>query len=499
MNKSISKKLFTITFGLIIILILLTLLFQALFFEKFYFSRKTNQLVSEVNKFRTLYSFQIYDNKTLNKALADYEAKNNSQIAIFSLDGLSINGVNRNPEDIRSLAAFCQQLLSNQSLIDEVLYSNKTKSTLFTDSNSDHKKIGVIAPMSLVSTNDSIIISVSPTQPIEEASIVINDFFKYLILGFIILGVFLSYIYANLISKPLLKISETAKKMSSMDFTAKCEINSKDEIGYLAETLNFLSSNLKSALTDLKNKNKQLEADIDKERKLEKLRKDFVAGVSHELKTPIGIIEGYAEGIKDGIVSGDDVNLYIETIIDESKKMSMLVSNMLELSKLESGNIDLNIENFNILRLINKILNKHTLDFKEKNLDVISNFSIPYAYVQGDIFQLDQVLTNLITNAFKYTPKGESIIVSVVNNDSNYLISVENTGAYIPEEEIENIYSNFYRVDKSRSRSDNSTGLGLSIVKRILLLHNSTYKIENTNIGVKFTFSLIKGDSESSS
>lgn len=495
MNKSISKKLFTITFGLILSLIFTLILFQTLFFERFYLSRKTSQLVSEVNKFRSLYSLQIYDNISLQKALADYESKNNSQIAILSLDGLSINGVNRSSEDIKTLTAFCAELISDKALINEVLSHNKTNTTVFRNVNSNDKKIGIVAPMSLMFDNDSIIISVSPTQPIEEASVVIREFFKYLILGFLILGVFLAYVYANLISKPLLKINKVAKKMSSLDFSAKCEVNSEDEIGYLGETLNFLSATLKDALTDLKDKNKQLEADIDKERKLENLRKDFVAGVSHELKTPIGIIEGYAEGIKDGIVSGKDVDLYVETIIDEAHKMNKLVSNMLELSKLESGTIELNIENFNILRLINRIINKHTLDFKEKDLEVVLNYSLPYAYVKGDIFQLDQVLTNLFTNALKYTPKGEKVIVSVIDKNINYLISIENTGTSIPPEEIENIYSKFYRIDKSRKRTDNSTGLGLSIVKRILLLHKSTYKIENTNSGVDFNFTLIKGDS----
>ena len=125
--------------------------------------------------------------------------------------------------------------------------------------------------------------------------------------------------------------------MSKMEFTEKCTVERQDEIGNLATTLNFLSSNLNEALEDLKTKNKKLEEDIEKERNLETMRKDFVASVSHELKTPIGIIEGYAEGIKDGIVTGGDVLAYLETIIDESKKMGVLVSNMLELSKLESG------------------------------------------------------------------------------------------------------------------------------------------------------------------
>ncbi|MGL5084902.1 MAG: sensor histidine kinase, partial [Clostridium sp.] len=404
-------------------------------------------------------------------------------------------GGEQESEDVKTLTAFCSELLSNKALINEVLSSKKTKTTVFENVSSGNKKIGVIAPMSLMYDTDSIIISVSPTQPIEEAAVVIKDFYKYLILGFMIIGIFLTYIYANLISKPLLKINKVAKKMSSMDFSAKCEVNSEDEIGHLGETLNFLSANLRDALTDLKNKNKKLEADIDKERKLEILRKDFVAGVSHELKTPIGIIEGYAEGIKDGIVSGKDIDLYIETIIDESKKMSKLVSNMLELSKLESGTIELTLENFNILRLINKIINIHSLEFKEKDIEVIFNCSKPYAYVLGDIFQLDQVLTNIITNALKYTNENEKVIISVEDNTSYYNISIENTGAYIDEEELENIYSKFYRIDKSRNRSNNSTGLGLSIVKRILNLHNSNYSIKNTESGVEFQFSLNKGTS----
>lgn len=498
MNKSISKKLFTITFGLILTLLISSILFQFLFFEKFYLSKKTNQLVNEANKFRTLYSFQIYDNNSLRRALTDYENKNNSRIAIFSANGIYITGTDQETEDVKTLTAFCAELLSNKALINDVLTSNKTKTTVFENVSSGNKQIGVVAPMSLMTNNDSIIISVSSTQPIEEASIVIREFYKYLVFGFLILGFFLAYLYANLISKPLLKINKVAKKMSSMDFTAKCEVNSEDEIGYLGETLNFLSATLKDALTDLKNKNKQLEADIDKERKLETLRKDFVAGVSHELKTPIGIIEGYAEGIKDGIVSGDNINIYIETIIDESQKMSKLVSNMLELSKLESGTMELNIENFNILRLINKIINIHSMDFKEKEIEIISNYLIPYAYVQGDIFQLDQVLTNIFTNAVKYTQANEKVIVSVTESNSNYLISIENTGAYIPHSELENIYSKFYRIDKSRNRSNHSTGLGLSIVKRILSMHQSTYSIKNTNSGVDFSFTLKKGNSEES-
>ena len=133
-----------------------------------------------------------------------------------------------------------------------------------------------------------------------------------------------------------------------MDFSVKCDEESDDEIGDLATTLNFLSSTLKNTLEDLKYKNRKLKEDIEKERKLEAMRKDFVDSVSHDLKTPIGIIEGYAEGLKDGIATGESASLYLDTIIDEAKKMSKLVSNMLELSKLEAGISNLLIERFNI-------------------------------------------------------------------------------------------------------------------------------------------------------
>lgn len=348
--------------------------------------------------------------------------------------------------------------------------------------------------MSLKYKNDSIIISVSSIQPIQEAALVIKDFYKYLAIGFIIIGIILSSIYANLITKPLLKINKVAKKMSSMDFSAKCTVNSDDEIGNLGKTLNFLSSNLNSALEDLKQKNLQLEKDIEKERKLETLRKDFVAGVSHELKTPIGIIAGYAEGLKDGVATGENALIYLDTIIDESKKMSQLVSNMLELSRLESDTIELNFEEFNIIRLIQKTIKKLSLDFNSKSIEVIFNNKLEYAYVLGDVFQLEHVITNLLTNAFKYSPNNERVIISIIEDTekNKYFISIENTGCHIPEDELENIYTKFYRLDKSRNRSDNSNGLGLAIVKRILLNHKSEYFIKNTDFGVKFSFSLDK-------
>lgn len=494
-NKfSISKKLFLITFGLIFSMLIFSMLFQILFFEDFYLSRKVKDMIKDANKFSTLNSYT--NENLLTDALYRFEQENDSKVAIFSLDGKFkvLPNYDKSTDDFQVLTAFCAEIINDKALINEVLTSGKPQANVFENKSSNSKKIGILSPMSLNSKNDSIIVTVSSMQPINEAAGVIKEFYEYLFLGISLIAILLSSVYANLISKPLVNINKVAKKMSSMDFTAKCEVKSDDEIGNLAITLNFLSSTLKNALDDLKQKNKKLEEDIEKERKLEEMRKDFVASVSHDLKTPIGIIEGYAEGLKDGIATGEDALIYINTIIDESHKMNRLVNNMLEISKLESGNIELVIEKFNILRLIRKLIKSFSLEFSSKDIELSLISELEYCYVIGDIFQLEQVLTNLISNALKYTPSKEKVIIEVSTNNNIVNISIENKGAYIPEDEIQNLYTKFYRIDKARNTSKESNGLGLAIVKRILNLHESSYSLTNTIDGVKFEFTLKKAD-----
>ncbi|MGL4108255.1 ATP-binding protein [Clostridium sp. LP20] len=493
MKHNLSKRLFTITLSLLLGLIASTFIFQVFFFESFYEKKKMANLIKEINRFRNMYSYELEDNIGIGTALQSFETSTNSKIGIFSPDGVLKVLPDKNAKDSYDsliLQEFFNQLISEKELLYKVITTGTTQSTIFYDKDNGDKKIGVISPMSLNSKNDSIVLSFSSIQPIEEASDVISEFYAYIFIGFIFISILLSSIYSNLISKPLINIDKVAKKMSKMDFTEKCLVDREDEIGSLATTLNFLSSNLANALTDLQEKNKKLEEDIEKERNLEVMRKDFIASVSHELKTPIGIIEGYAEGIKDGIVSGDDTLRYLETIIDESQKMSVLVSNMLELSKLESGVLKPKPEVFNINRLIKKVVNKHSIDANEENLNLYFNECTNYSYVNADVFQMEQVLTNLITNAIKYTPEGNDIIVSISEDNNRYKISIINFGVQLDLGEIDKLFNKFYRVDKARKRSTNSTGLGLSIVKNILDLHNFEYSFNNIENGVEFSYYL---------
>ena len=494
MKYNLSKRIFVITLSILLLLMAFTFIFQLIFFEDFYEGKKEESLTTELTRFSNIYSYQLNSTNEIKNALFSFENKTNAKIAIFSYNNGNIElkyvitNMLNDREIEYSLTAYCDEISSNTELIDKVMKNNTAESTIFYNQSSNTKKIGVITPISLNNYNDGLAIAVSSIQPIEEAASVIAEFYIYIFISFIFISILLSLIYTNLISKPLVKINNVAKKMSNMDFSQKCESDRHDEIGNLANTLNFLSTNLEQSLKDLQEKNKKLQLDIEKERNLELMRKDFVASVSHELKTPIGIIEGYAEGIKDGIVSSKDALEYLETIIDESKKMGVLVSNMLELSKLESGVLKPKPEIFNINRLIKKVVSTLTINSEEKGLNLSFIEKTDYSYIEADVFQMEQVLTNLITNAIKYTPAGNNINVSIGIENNLYKISVINYGVQINEYEIDKLFNKFYRVDKARERKNNSTGLGLSIVKNILELHNFEYLLHNIDNGVEFVY-----------
>lgn len=487
-SAKLSKKIFLITLLLLLGLMSITMIFQLIFFQVFYESKKLESLTRNVNRFKEVYAYKSNSTQDLYNvlvALQNFEINTSSKVALYSANGnlispssTYINGDNNN------VNSYFYVITSKSRLIQSVLETGETKSITFEESNG--KSFAVVAPMSINNKNDSVLIAIASIQPIKEAAAVIKEFYLYIFLGFILVSILLSSIYSDLIAKPLVALNNVAKKMAKMDFSQKCDINSKDEVGNLAQTLNFLSTNLDNALRDLKRKNKQLEKDIEKERNLEVMRRDFTANVSHELKTPIGIIEGYAEGLRDGIVRGEDARVYLDTIIDESKKMSILVSNMLELSRLESGVLKPKLEVFNVNRLIKNLIRKHSMDAEEKDLTLEFIENTEYSYIHADTFQMEQILTNLITNALKYTPKGEHIIIEISEEKSNYKLSVINTGAHIEENEINKLFDKFYRADKARQRTNNSTGLGLSIVKNILQLHNFEYSLKNIENGVEF-------------
>ncbi|MBQ4104553.1 MAG: HAMP domain-containing histidine kinase [Clostridia bacterium] len=299
--------------------------------------------------------------------------------------------------------------------------------------------------------------------------------------------------YAKRFTKPIIKITETANKMSNLDFSQKCEINRKDEIGILADSINKLSASLDTALTELKTTNEQLVSDIEKERKLEKMRQDFVSSASHELKTPIAIIRGYAEGLKINVSEEDTaMQEYCDIIMNEADKMNSLVLSLLEASLYSSGMKTLNKEDFELNEFVKEYMKAAKPIFEEKEIN--AKFIDPETklMVFADKSQIERVLSNYISNACSHTKNEKEIIVSVEDSGEKYKVSVYNSGSFIDDKDKDNIFNSFYRADKAHSRKEGRFGLGLSIVKSIMDMHKCECGFTNKENGVEFWFQIEK-------
>ncbi|PER18539.1 two-component sensor histidine kinase [Bacillus cereus] len=326
------------------------------------------------------------------------------------------------------------------------------------------------------------IYAMASLQPVDEAVQMVQDYYIYII-AFVVVLIFLaSFYYSKQIAKPLLKINDTTKKIAQLDFTEKIPITSKDEIGDLSKNINVLSNKLHSHI-------EQLEEDIEKERKLENTRKEFISGVSHELKTPLSIMKSCISILKDGVAEHKK-EYYFQAMEREVDKMDTLILDMLELAKFESGTYKMKKDSFYIDTVIEDICEHLSVEIEKKELHVHKNIcSFEVIANQG---RIEQVIVNFITNAIRYTPNKEDIIISTIDEKDRIKVCIENKGTHIEEEQLDKIWDRFYRVDTARQRSQGGTGLGLAISKNILELHDAEYGVKNTEDGVLFYFYLPK-------
>jgi signal transduction histidine kinase len=339
----------------------------------------------------------------------------------------------------------------------------------------------------------TLLFAISSLQPVIGAASVIRDFSWYAFGIALVLVPILAFLYAGILTRPLRSLNELAGRLASLDFSTRIRWRRKDEIGKLAETFDFLADNLQGALAELHEANDKLREDIEKGKALERMRRDFVAGVSHELKTPLSLIGGYAEGLQDNIGDGTKRVRYAEVILDETRRMSAIVGDMLDLSHLEAGQYRLNLEPFDAAELLRESAERAEALGAGRHVRV--ELSIPeeengIVEAAADRFRIGQVLTNLVTNAVRHAPEGGTVTLSVIRDRREWHFSVHNEGEPIPQEELPRIWGQFYRVDKSRTRESGGTGIGLAIVKQILELHGSRYEARNERGGVTFAFTL---------
>ena len=306
-------------------------------------------------------------------------------------------------------------------------------------------------------------------------------------LGFVLLLVLgIDFFMSRFITKPMSKLNASAKRMAGLDFSAPCDLVATDEFGELSTSLNTMAENLQQALARLEDANTQLEKDVEKERLLLSERKELVDSLSHEMKTPLGIIRAYAEGLQDETDEAKKQR-YAQVIVSEVERMNDLIVTLLDLSALESGAARLNVTRFDFVELVETVAGRLLIDALDTDFDLQHELPKQKAFVRTDQWRMEQVLDNLIVNAKKNVYPGGVLRLELTVDDGALHFSIFNQGRPIPESDLPKIWTKFYR-DSGAEYS--GSGLGLSIVAQILSMQNLPYGAENQAGGVRFYFSI---------
>ena len=371
----------------------------------------------------------------------------------------------------------------------EVLYSNKQYQLLKkTDTRLDSEYLVLVG----VLENGEMVLMRTAVESIRESAAISNRFLLFAGAAAIVASILVAFFTTRHITKPLQQLTDISKRMVDLDFNAKYESDQSNsyEVEELGNHINRLSENLERTISELKTANVELQDDIEKKIQIDEMRKEFLSNVSHELKTPLALIQGYAEGLQECI--NDDAEsreFYCEVIIDEADKMNRMVKKLLTLNQLEFGNDQVIMERFDMTELIRGVANSTRILMEQKGIRLELENS-EEAWVWGDEFKVEEVITNYMSNAINHADGEKLIRVFYTRSEDKLRVSVFNTGQPIPEEDIEKIWVKFYKVDKARTREYGGSGIGLSIVKAIMDSFHQRCGVINHEDGVEFWMEL---------
>ena len=489
--KSVRVKLFfTISFVILLIIAFLIIV-NNFVFGTFYTYKKTSALKSV---------YTVVNDRYNNNDLKENIENELEKIAIKNGFDILIRNNNENVNVYTSTKDFFSAVgqlneMANKINNDSGEIIEQNDSYIIKEIKNHKNEITYIILYGKLDNGYSLYVRI-PITSIQE-SVKISNNFLYLIAGFTILiaAVMVSFITRKF-TEPIEELNDIAQKMSKLDFSHKYRTtDTDDEINNLGKSINKMSDTLEKTIKQLRNTNIELEKDIEEKSKIDEMRKSFISDVSHELKTPIALIQGYSEGLLENINTDEESRkFYAEVILDESNKMDKLVKQLLDLMKLEYGKRNFNNTEFNVVELEKEVLRKTQMMLDEKEIDVEFNEN-EEINIFADDFYIEQVLMNYVTNAIKNNKeksgKKKIKISNEVDVEKNKVrVKVFNTGDNISEENMVRIWNRFYKVDSSRNRRDGGTGIGLSIVKAIMNNYNNDYGIINKEDGVEFYFEL---------
>ena len=490
MKHSIRKQFAGIFIGMMAATVIFTWIINSMFLDDYYLGEKQKNLI------------QVYE--TLNKAektgqldLEDfYNVTLSNLCSRFNINGLVID------TQTQKLTAFgADEEQSRRQLWDTLLFIDRN-SQKFMQETRNYKMLVVTDKITKTEyvdlwgnlDNGDVFLLRTPLESIRDSVGISNRFLAYVgVMSSIVSGIIIWFL-AKRYTKPIMELAWISERVAKLDFDVKYLGERDNEIGILGENINFMSKELEKTISELKTANIELTKDIERKEKNEEMRSEFLANVSHELKTPIALIQGYAEGLKDEILeSPEEKEFYCEVIIDEARKMNDMVKKLLTLNQLEFGNDTIAMERFDVYKLICDYLHSAEILLQQKEIKVNLQSAEPI-YVWADQFKIEEVFMNYFTNAINHVKENEhgikEIKVEFLMKEKNVKILIYNTGNQIPEESLPQIWDKFYKVDKARTREYGGNGVGLSIVKAIMESLQQKYGVENRTDGVVFWFEL---------
>lgn len=429
----------------------------------------------------------VLDENSLHFTIREYGEKDN--LAIVMIDSSSGKALLSSAREGDWLVQKVKRyILGNNSTQQEVLavHDNYTVERNYDPRTESYN----MESWGFFSDNSTVFIMSMPIASIRDSVALSNQFTTYAGLAVLVIASIVMYFVTMRVTKPIQRLAELSERMSHLDFEASYEGDAGDEIGVLGRSMNLMSDKLKETINELQMANDQLQRDIEEKTKIDDMRQRFIADVSHELKTPIALIQGYAEGLTEGMGEDEESrNYYCEVIVDEANKMNKMVKQLLTLSALEYGSDMPVMEPFDLTELIHDLLNSARILLEQNQAQV--TFEVTEAIcVRGDEFKIEEVLTNYLSNALHHLAGERRIRIRIDRQDDEVRVGIYNDGEPIPEDDIANLWTKFYKVDKARTRTYGGSGIGLSIVKAIMDGHHKSCGVENIDDGVEFWFTL---------
>lgn len=490
MKKSIRRQIAGIFIGVVGAVLLVSILINSWFLESFYIRNKQSTLTkvySEMNS--AAKKNELTSAETIEKLSEAVEVGNISFVVITDDNQKTMTAASNEAKAQELRTQLWGYLLGKQQVDGRLLKSSDDYQIY---SAKDYFGDGEYIEMWGHLENGNAFILRSPLESIRESVSLANRFLIYITLGMGLIGIVFVWYFSKRITDPIQELAGLSQRMAELDFEAKYVRGGEDEIAVLGANFNAMSEKLEETVSELKTANYELQKDIEKKEKIETMRTEFIGNVSHELKTPIALIQGYAEGLKEGISEDPESRaFYCDVILDEANKMNQLVKNLLTLNQLEIGEEEVAFERVNVVELIQNVIQSNEILIRQKKAQVQFRQEEP-VYVWADQFKLEQIVRNYLSNALNHVD-GDRVIdirIQVDESREKVRISVFNTGKQIPQEEIPQIWDKFYKVDKARTREYGGHGIGLSIVKAIMESFGGDYGVDNYENGVAFWFEL---------